>query len=190
VRAARQVYAEQGRDAALGEIARCAGVGDATLYRHFPDKTSLIRAALEQGFAEQLAPVIDEALLGDDPYCGLVSVLEAALTAAASQWGLLGAAHDAGALTVEVTAPFFDAMTLLVSRAQQAELVRGDLVAEDLVRITVMLVSVLSTMESPEDGWRRYLELMLAALTPGAPPLPWPAKPLLPGSLGVLNQQQ
>ena len=56
VRAAREVFAEQGPEARLDEVARRAGVGVATLYRRFPDKAVLVRAVLDQAFHERVAP--------------------------------------------------------------------------------------------------------------------------------------
>lgn len=44
--AARRVYREQGSDASLDAIATAAGVGNATLYRHFPDRSALLTAVL------------------------------------------------------------------------------------------------------------------------------------------------
>jgi len=45
----------------LGRIARRAGVGERTLYRRFPTKADLIRAALDQSIAEDLTPAIERA---------------------------------------------------------------------------------------------------------------------------------
>ena len=42
---------------------------------------------------------------------------------------------------------------------------RADLVADDLPRLIAMLHSVLFTMESGSDGWRRYVALILDAIT-------------------------
>ncbi|MFD1539416.1 TetR/AcrR family transcriptional regulator [Nonomuraea guangzhouensis] len=80
VHATRQVWTEVGPDASLEEIANRAGVGIATLYRHFPDKAVLVRAALDQSFTEDIAPAIEQALDDDDPRRGMVTVLDAALS--------------------------------------------------------------------------------------------------------------
>jgi AcrR family transcriptional regulator len=184
VRAAREVWVESGPNAPLEEVARRAGLGIATLYRRFPDKAELVRAAMDQGFTEQLAPVIQRALDDEDPYRGLVSVIEKTLSLAVSERNILAAARDAGALTAEATAPFVDSLTVVACRAQRAGLVREDLVPEDILRIVVMLVSVLRTMTPDGEGWRRYLALVLDALAPGTGrPLP-PAPPLLSGRNG------
>jgi AcrR family transcriptional regulator len=46
LQAARDVFTERGPDAPFDEIARRAGVGIATLYRHFPDRAGLMRAVV------------------------------------------------------------------------------------------------------------------------------------------------
>jgi AcrR family transcriptional regulator len=52
---ARDVVAEQGADASLRDIARRAGVGLGTLYRHFPTREALLEALLRTGFDELTA---------------------------------------------------------------------------------------------------------------------------------------
>ena len=44
---------------------------------------------------------------------------------------------------------------------------RADLVAEDLPRLIAMLYSVLFTMDSTTDGWRRYVALLVDAISTG-----------------------
>jgi AcrR family transcriptional regulator len=179
VRAAREVYARSGPDAPLAEIARHAGVGARTLYRRFPSKAELVRAALEQSIVEDIAPAIEQAMEDSDPLRGLAAVMEAAVSMAAREHNTLAAARSAGALTSEVNAPFYESLGLLAHRAQQAGLIRHDIVTADLPRIMTMLVSVLWTMDPDHDDWRRYLALVLDALSPvGARPLPAEAPPL------------
>ncbi|WP_433622169.1 TetR/AcrR family transcriptional regulator [Nocardia sp. CA-120079] len=184
VRAARTVYAAAGPDALLEDVARHAGVGARTLYRHFPTKADLVRAALEQSLAEDLAPAMMRALADDDPYRGLVSLVEAALSMASREFNTLAAAKHAGSLTADLSSPFFEALSTLTERAQQAGRIRGDLVADDLRRIMAMLFSVLWTMDPESDGWRRYLGLVLDSLSPpaasslpAAPILRYPSRP-------------
>ena len=173
VRAAREVYAEIGPDATLDDIARRADVGIATLYRRFPNKEELIRAAIEQGIGEQLSPSIEQALGDADPKRGLVTLMEATLSMVARERNTFAAAHNSGALTTELTAPFLDSMTLLIHRGQQAGVIRADVVPDDVHAIIGMLASLQACMESDGDGWRRYVALMLDALSPnGASPLP------------------
>ena len=52
VEAAREVFREQGYDASLDEVAKRAGVGPGTLYRHFPNRDALLDAIM-QSWVEQ-----------------------------------------------------------------------------------------------------------------------------------------
>src|ERR1700756_4689413 len=80
--AARTVMSEQGLDASLDEIARRAGVGNATLYRRFPTRRDLIVAVCEERMAEHVRAV-DDALAEPDSwealryYIGAAGALQA-----------------------------------------------------------------------------------------------------------------
>ncbi|OBI23035.1 TetR family transcriptional regulator [Mycobacterium sp. E2327] len=173
LRAARAVYGELGPDAPMEAVARRAGVGERTLYRRFPAKADLLRAALDQSVAEDLTPVIEDARRVDDPLQGLNQLIEAAIGLGARERHLLTAAHRAGSLTPDISDSLNQALHELVRRGQQVGLVRADLVAEDLPRLIAMLYAVLPTMDSDSDGWRRYVALILDAISIAEPkPLP------------------
>jgi len=165
LRAARDVYSELGADAPLEAVARRAGVGERTLYRRFPAKADLVRAALDQSIAEDLAPVINEARLTDDPLRGLTQLIEAAISLGAREHNLLAAAHRAGSLTSDISNSLYNTLNDLARRGQQAGLIRADLSPDDLPRLMAMLYSVLSTMDSHSDGWRRYVALVVDAIS-------------------------
>jgi hypothetical protein len=59
----------------------------------------------------------------------------------------------------------YDALNELARRGQQAGVMRADLVPADLPRMIAMLHSVLWAMDSDDDGWRRYVVLMLDAIS-------------------------
>lgn len=178
LRAAREVYGELGPDAPVEAVARHAGVGERTLYRRFPAKADLVRAALDQSIAEDLTPVIDSARHSEDALRGLTQLIETAISLGAREQNLLIAAQRAGSLTADISDSLLEALNELVRRGQQAGFVRADLVADDLLRLIGMLYSVLSTMDATSDGWRRYLALILDAISTGERrPLP-PAPPL------------
>ncbi|MEV4015141.1 helix-turn-helix domain-containing protein [Nonomuraea angiospora] len=182
VRTARAVFADLGPDAPLEEIARRADVRIRTLYNHFPSKADLVRAAIDQSIAEDLAPATERALADEDPLCGLVSLIEAAMCLVVRELNTVTAARNAGTLTAAAYTPFLESLTLLARRAQDEGLLRADLVPDDLPRIMAMLTSTLWTMDPGANGWRRYLALMLEGLAPAAAnPLPPPA-PLRKGA--------
>jgi AcrR family transcriptional regulator len=173
LRAAREVYGELGPDAPIEAVARHAGVGERTLYRRFPAKADLIQAALEQCIAEHLTPAIEDARDADDPLRGLAQLIEAAISLGARERNLLIAAQRGGSLTPDISNTLDAALRDLARRGQQAGRVRADLVAEDLPRLIAMLYSVLPTMDSTSDGWRRYVALIVDAIsTSEGQPLP------------------
>lgn len=179
LRAARAAYADSGPDASLTEIAERAGVGMTTLYRRFPSKEAIARAAFDQCIAEEISPAIERALADDDPRRGLTALVDAAVAMAAREPDTLAAARHAGAVSPKISESFFQALTDLAQRAQRAGLLRADLVPDDLFRIMVMVLSLLFTMDLRSNGWQRYVTLVLEGLSPvGAGLLP-PAVPLV-----------
>lgn len=168
VRAAREIYADLGPDAPMDAIARRAGVGERTLYRRFPTKGELARAVIDECIAEDLSPVIERARRSRNPLRGLADLIEAAIALGAREHNVLAVARKAGSLT-DVSTQLDETLADLTRRAQQAGLVRADLVADDLPRIIAMLHSVLTTMDPASDGWRRYVLLMLDAISTSAP---------------------
>jgi AcrR family transcriptional regulator len=167
LRAARDVYGEFGPEAPIEAVARRAGVGERTLYRRFPTKGVLVRAALDQCIAEDLTPTIEAVRGAEDPLEGIAKLIEAAISLGAREHNLLTAARRVGSLTSDISAPLNEALNELARRGQQAGVVRADLVADDLPRLIAMLHSVLWTMDSGSDGWRRYVALMLDAISAG-----------------------
>ena len=165
LRAAREVYGELGPDAQVEAIARRAGVGERTLYRRFPAKGDLIRAALDQSISEDLTPTIEKARRAGDPLRGLTQLIEAAIALGAREHNLLTAALRAGALTPDVSTSLYGALDELVRRGQKTGAIRTDLVADDLPRLIAMLYTVLFTMDSGSEGWRRYVAIILDAIT-------------------------
>lgn len=164
LRATREVYAELGPDVHLEVVARRAGVGERTLYRRFPNKGDLIRAALDQSISENLSPAIESALDNVNALVGLAELIDAATSLGVREHNILAAARRVGALT-NVSDQLEAALHELMLRAQQVGLIRADLVAEDMPRIITMLNSVLWTMDQGSDGWRRYVALMLDAIS-------------------------
>ncbi|WP_428342682.1 TetR/AcrR family transcriptional regulator [Mycobacterium sp.] len=165
LRAARDVYGELGPEAAIETIAQRAGVGERTLYRRFPTKGALIRAALDQCIAEDLTPTIEAVRGAADPLEGLAQLIEAAISLGAREHNLLAAARRAGSLTSDISASLNEALNELARRGRLAGVVRADLVPADLPRMIAMLHSVLWTMDTGDDGWRRYVALMLDAIS-------------------------
>ena len=177
--AAREVFADRGLDASLDDIARQAGVGVGTAYRHFANKYELASAI----FDEEVAAIAELASLGlsaEDAWAGLVGFLEAALQAQTVNRGLrevLMGVHDA-AQEQQVHDQLSDPIRELVERAQKAGAVRVDADATDLGMMILMLCVVADVAADADPQlWRRYLPMLLAGLRPSGPDLPVAALP-------------
>ncbi|HEY0497572.1 MAG TPA: helix-turn-helix domain-containing protein [Kutzneria sp.] len=169
LRATRDVFADLGPDAPLEEVARRAGVGIRTVYRHFPRKDDLLQAVVNLNVTEDLAAAIERAEADDNPLRGLVGLVEATLALTARDRNIVTAVSNSTVITCDGAAPLRVALAELIGRAQQAGLVRADVTAEDVLQLLMMLTSVAYA----DDGWRRYVALVLDALSPaGASPLP------------------
>ena len=92
--AARDAFATHGAGASLEEIARQAGVGSATLHRHFPSRASLLRAVFRDR-VEALCARAEEHTLASEPGTALFSWLRDFNTYAAASRGLVASLlHD------------------------------------------------------------------------------------------------
>ena len=109
IEAARDVLIERGPAAPLEEIARRAGTGIATLYRHFPDRRALIRDVILDALQRTNDEARQAATQEPDPFGALARYMHQAIdvrTAAvipALLEALVGAAHRAGTLRADVT---------------------------------------------------------------------------------------
>src|SRR6059058_1686867 len=98
VQAGREVFAERGLEASLDDVARHAGLGVGTAYRHFANKFELARAI----FTEAIEEIVDTARAAaamDDAWAGIVAFLEKAAEAQTKDRGLrevLMGAYDTG----------------------------------------------------------------------------------------------
>lgn len=180
LRAAREAYALNGTDVPSSTIARRAGVGAATLYRHFPTRDSLIAAA----FSEQLGQCVaslDEALQDDDPWRGLRNVLTKVCTMQAQDRGFSAAflsqfpdAPDVHRERARAEA----SLARLVQRAKDTGQLRKDFDPSD---VTLLLLANNGVVrQSPEAALaasHRLLAYFLQSCraTDGGPSLPPPA---------------
>ncbi|MEV6136874.1 helix-turn-helix domain-containing protein [Nocardia sp. NPDC051990] len=71
--AAQRAFAEHGTSVSLAEVARRAGVGAGTVYRHFPTKTDLLEAVMQQRI-DRLATLAVESLDAPDPGAAFFAV--------------------------------------------------------------------------------------------------------------------
>lgn len=161
---AREVFAEAGPDASLNEIARRAGVGPGTLYRHFPTRQALLAAVLRDR-VERLCDQAGELAAGRPPDDALGRWLALFLDHAREHQGMAGAllAQDAGALGIDCHRLILEAVTGLLERAQRLGTARPDLTPGDLLRLVVGIALSTAHGEDAEQP-ARLLALVLDAV--------------------------
>ncbi|RST01852.1 TetR/AcrR family transcriptional regulator [Streptomyces sp. WAC07149] len=168
VAAARDVFAEDGPGASLNEIARRAGVGPGTLYRHFPHRSALLTAVLEDRIGTLCAHA-EDLLASEDADDALERWLRAFLAHARVHQGMGSALllEPAGELGFDCHQRILDAAAGLLARARLHGTARADLTADDLLQLVVGIA--LSTARGGQAGQpERMLDLVLDAVH-GAP---------------------
>jgi AcrR family transcriptional regulator len=161
--AAREIFGEQGLDASLDEIARRAGVGNATLYRRFPSRRDLVAEVFASKMSEYV-DLADQSLAEPDPWAAFVSYLTHICEMQA---------HDRGLSELLVTTGFDDDERLaelrvvaqrgaaeVIKRAQQASVLRADFTRQD-IRLLMMANAGVAARSTDPDAWRRQLTLLL-----------------------------
>jgi len=177
--AAREVFAEQGLEAPLEEIALRAGVGIGTLYRRFPTRTHLVAAALCDKVA-QYVEAAEQALAIPDPGAAFVTYVERICGLQADDRGLsdlLSMALPADEHIEQLRRLANERVAELVGRAKAAGQLRMDFAVEDLLLLLISHASVVHVThrDAPEAGLR-FVALMLDAFgrTAESPSLPAP----------------
>ncbi|MEV4943349.1 TetR/AcrR family transcriptional regulator [Streptomyces zaomyceticus] len=149
---ARATFAEQGADAPLEEIARRAGVGIGTLYRHFPTRAELLSAVFQEALAELLRRS-GELAEAEEPCRALVEWLRALIAHAGEYRGLahalMSASYDRSSALAQCSEPLRAAGERLLGRAREAGQVRADVSIGDLMQLTNAIA--LAAEQCPED---------------------------------------
>jgi len=176
--AAQKVFAEQGLEAPLEEIAVRAGVGIATLYRRFPTRGQLVAAALVDKIT-QYAGLAEQALAAPDPWVGFTGFVERICELQAGDRGLsdlLSMALPADEHIEQLRRLANDRVVELVERTKAAGRLREDFTGEDLLLLLIAHAAVVHvTRHDAPDAGRRFVALMLDAFQrQGEPPLPAP----------------
>lgn len=165
--AADLVFASHGITVPLDLVCQQAGVGRATLYRHFPDRHHLIVALLERGLEETAAKAVE---LGDreDAFFVLLRFHAERIHSRSSlvdYWRVL----DRGAPEVRrVRERFHQIFSPLIFRAVEAGTCRPDIQVEDVTLLVSMLGSALRGRSADEQARLslRAFELLVEGLRP------------------------
>ncbi|QOV41491.1 TetR/AcrR family transcriptional regulator [Streptomyces ferrugineus] len=164
---ARSAFAEHGTDASLEDVARRAGVGIGTLYRHFPNRDALLSAVFEDAVGDLLTRS-RELLNAPEPCAALVTWLREMVTHAGEYRGLahalMSATDNNSSALARCSGPIREAGGALLERAQKAGSVRPDVAIGDLLQLTHAIA--LAAEETPGDPGLadRLLHLTLRGL--------------------------
>ena len=181
VQAARRRFATDGLTASMASVAREAGVGKATLSRHFATREELISAAFADRMDDYLA-LTAQALADPDPWHAFTHYVEAVCAMQAADRGFATVLSMTFPAAAELEARRSDAyrgFLELITRAKATGHLRVDFASEDLVVLLMANAGVIAaTADAAPDSWRRLVGQMLRAFAaPGAPLPPMPDPP-------------
>jgi AcrR family transcriptional regulator len=171
--AADELIAARGEDATIESIARRAGLGVGTAYRHFASKQALLQALFATRI-DRILELADEAARIEDAGAALEFFLREATAMQAGDRGLrdaISVSEGFEALSGQ-RQRLAAAVNALVGRARAAGAVRPDFEGTDVPVIFTIVGAVAD--DSGGDLWRRYLEMILD----GIRPLTMPRRPL------------
>jgi AcrR family transcriptional regulator len=163
VEAARKVFAEQGSVAQVDDIARAAGVGVGTVYRHFPHKDALMAELVAAKF-RAFADNAERALEVDDPWDAFAGLLRTNAGVCARDLAVqqaLAGEPAAWALAEEEFQRLRGVTEQLIRRAQAAGVMRPDFEVDE---IPMLVCGLSATMGIAGYDWRRHLEIILDGL--------------------------
>ena len=150
--AAKAVFSAGGSEASLEAVARRAGVGIGTLYRHFPTREALYEAVYRRE-VEQLGDLAEQLQCAPEPVDALRRWLRANVEFVATKKGMAAALALVAAGSTELHAYSFDRLTkaigTLLARAVAAGEIRGDISADDVLRA---LIGMCYMHDQP--GWQ------------------------------------
>jgi AcrR family transcriptional regulator len=171
LQAAATAFGDQGETASLEDIARQAGVGIGTLYRHFPRREALLEAVYRDQ-VDQLCEAAPRLLAAMPPDAALNEWCRLFVAYAATKKGWAGALKAALGPGAEIFATgrqrLLSALDSLIEANVQAGLMRSDVTADDVLRA---IGALCHTVETPDwqEATTRLARLFLDGLRYGAP---------------------
>lgn len=161
--AARAAFAAEGLSVPLDEIARRAGVGPGTLYRHFPAKEALFEAVLHDRI-QRLADEAQALRSAPDPGAALLGFIDRLIAEAALKRDLVDALASVGADLnaglAETGAQLRSEIHHLLVRAQRCGTVRDDIGIADLMAIIAGMLFALQRRSGDQADPRRAVAVL------------------------------
>ncbi|MCH0562647.1 MULTISPECIES: TetR/AcrR family transcriptional regulator [unclassified Streptomyces] len=170
LKVAAEAFAEHGEGASLDDIAKRAGVGSGTLYRHFPTRQSLLEAAYVgrvEALARRADVIADECPPGEALWAWLTELTEGMIQVRGLKALLGSAVTDAGSAAATVCGTTLKGAGERLVRAAQAEgALRKDVEPIDILRLAHG-VATASELAGDEGACiPRYLSLVTEGLLP------------------------
>ena len=161
---AREAFRRAGAEASLDDIAKKAGVGSATLYRHFPTREALIEAVYDQE-VQELRIVGERLITSESPVEALRRWLLTFADHVVEKHLIASALNESAYASARLV--IFGTMQRLTQRAIDSGDLRRDTVAVDLLKA---LIGVLHTARDADSqaGAKRLIDLMLRGAAAGS----------------------
>jgi AcrR family transcriptional regulator len=164
---ARAAFAESGADAQIDDVARHAGVGVGTVYRHFPTKQALLTELVRQTFRLFTGWAREALEAGGEPFALIEGLLRRIAETAAGDAGVQYALASSAAQAARSEAraeqdELIAVIAELIERARRAGTIRPGIEATDIAMLICGVVSVMGPR--PGFDWRRHLDLVIDTL--------------------------
>jgi AcrR family transcriptional regulator len=172
LQAARELFAGEEPEVQIDQIARRAGVGVGTVYRHFPDKEALMGELVRQRFClfnVRLGEAVADQL--SSPFEALAEALRANAAwmaeDAATRFAFMSGGERVFAYAANEMEEFMRLSSMLVERAKGSGQLMAEFEAED---IPMLMCGVCAAIDKRHAGWdwRRHLELILRGMRAAA----------------------
>lgn len=169
--AAEEVFGEHGTAGSTEEVARRAGVGIATVFRHFPTKEELVEAALVRHF-DHLTERARALVAGADPGVAWRTLVREVVGTGATKLALASVLPDRGGLPNAAAAAASDRLKAAVDevlrRAQDAEAVRSAVTVEEVYLLIRGLAHASTTTRVRPGALDRAIDVVLSGLSRSA----------------------
>jgi AcrR family transcriptional regulator len=166
---AEEVFGKGGESASTDEVARLAGVGIATVFRHFPTKAALLEAVLARRF-DRLREQAEVLVNAADPGKAFLSFFRHLVADAPAKIGiaeaLLDAGGDGGGEAAQASTELRRAFGALLQRAQQAGVIRADVELPEVYALLVGVCPAAARDHLGEEVTARVLTIVFDGLAP------------------------
>jgi AcrR family transcriptional regulator len=169
---AEEVFGKGGESASTEEVARLAGVGIATVFRHFPTKAALLQAVLVRRF-DRLRERAEASLDATDPGSAFFDFFRHLVADAATKIAigeaLLDAGGDSDGEAAQASNGLRRAVGALLRQAQQAGAVRDDVELPEVYALLVATSRAMAHTDLDDEVKARALTIVFDGLTSGPP---------------------